>query len=404
MYVDDLAVKANETESQYLWRIGRQIDNGVLEMSWDDFAILINKAFRKPEKYISSKTYYNNYVILRKVYEDNVFLNCSSADELSAIREERHELEKERVKIKDERREYRKLIAAKARQENFFDYVEELFHTHQYQPVEVDQDFNYPKVTSGDCDLLIPLTDLHIGIKIDNFWNTYNDEVVKERFSKYVREIATIQQRHGAENAHIVLSEIVSGTIHNTLRIEANEDVITQFLKAMNHIIWFLIQLSGMFKEAHVYVAPGNHSRVFPKKEENMKGENFDHLAIPYLKGYLQHIDNIEFHLNEITEDIALFSIRGNTVTAVHGDKDTTENVSRHITELFGITPKIVLLGHRHTNAMVSANGGCKVIQSGSMSGIDNYCLDSRLKGRPEQAVSVINSNGLECIYDLDLR
>jgi hypothetical protein len=44
-----------------------------------------------------------------------------------------------------------------------------------------------------------------------------------------------------------------------------------------------------------------------------------------------------------------------------------------------------------------------KVIESGCVSGNDNYCLDHRLINRPEQTVLVINNEGIDCLYDIQL-
>ena len=67
---------------------------------------------------------------------------------------------------------------------------------------------------------------------------------------------------------------------------------------------------------------------------------------------------------------------------------------------MFGMRPDLVYLGHRHTNAMTTVYD-TKVIQSGCMSGSDNYCMDKRLKNKPEQTISVVTENGLECLYDM---
>ena len=42
-----------------------------------------------------------------------------------------------------------------------------------------------------------------------------------------------------------------------------------------------------------------------------------------------------------------------------------------------------------------------KIIQAGCLSGPDSYCMDNRLRNRPEQVIAVINDNGLDCIYDV---
>lgn len=171
-----------------------------------------------------------------------------------------------------------------------------------------------------------------------------------------------------------------------------------------NILIWFLLQLSEIFAEVDVYVAPGNHSRLLPQKEENLKGENLDHLLMFCLKGYLQNVDNLFFHDNDLEEGIAKFDINGFHCYAAHGDKDKVENICQHITDMTKQVPDYCLLGHKHFNSMTTINGGCKVIQTGSTSGPDEYCSDNRLQGRPEQMVAIFDLYGLNCLYDIDLR
>ena len=69
---------------------------------------------------------------------------------------------------------------------------------------------------------------------------------------------------------------------------------------------------------------------------------------------------------------------------------------------MFNIKPDIVLLGHRHTNAMETVYD-TKVIQSGCVSGADAYAMSIRKANRPEQTVSVIGDGGLICLYDIQL-
>ena len=69
---------------------------------------------------------------------------------------------------------------------------------------------------------------------------------------------------------------------------------------------------------------------------------------------------------------------------------------------LFGIKPNIVLLGHRHTNGLTTVHDA-KVIESGCVSGTDQYAMSIRKSNRPEQTVSVIRDKGLVCLYDIQL-
>ena len=95
-----------------------------------------------------------------------------------------------------------------------------------------------------------------------------------------------------------------------------------------------------------------------------------------------------------------MFNVRNNVVMSSHGDKDSPSNVVQKFTLLFGIRPALVYLGHRHTNGLTTVYN-TKVIESGTLSGTDNYALDLRLHSKPSQTISVVTENGLDCLYDV---
>lgn len=248
--------------------------------------------------------------------------------------------------------------------------------------------------------MLISCFDIHAGINSDNFWNKFDENILKERLNKYLDKIFEIQLRHGSENAFLVLSELVSGLIHPTLRIENNQDIIEQFLCVTNYIAEFLSELSFHFNNVNVYIAPGNHGRISPKKEDNLSNENMDNLVLPFLEAKLQNFNNISCHKNVIEQSIAMFNIRNLKVFSSHGDKESMEKAIPKLTLFTGIRPDIYLCGHRHSNAMMTVYDS-KVLQAGCLSGTDSYCMDNRLRNRPEQMVAVITEKGLDCIYDV---
>ena len=217
----------------------------------------------------------------------------------------------------------------------------------------------------------------------------------------HLDKIFEVQIRHGSENIYVILSELISGLIHLALRIENNQNLIEQFLTVTNYLSQFLSELSYHFNVVNVYVCPGNHSRCHANKDENMRGENMDLLAIPYLQAKLQNFSNIKFHENVIDSSIAMFTVRGQKIYAVHGDKDQMDTVVQKLTLYTSVKPDIIYMGHKHTNAMLTSYD-TKVIQAGCLSGgADEYCMDKRLRNKAEQIISVITDNGLDCIYDV---
>lgn len=392
--------QSDENDEQFIWRMCQYKDSGLSDMSWNDVADIINRELGMDGMPYSEAAFRKPYQQAKRFYDAGVFSNVNDDEYLSEIRFQRQELEKEKVRMRDERNELKRMLREEARKESFMEQIARAISECDVKPLEYNESNVLDVVVNGDNDLIITLTDLHTGIQIDNFCNKFNSDVLKVRLNRYIDKITEIQQRHGSENAFVIVSEVISGLIHDSLRIESNQTVIEQFLTAVNYISDFLAELSRHFSYVNVFCCPGNHSRVVANKDNSIKGENLDNLVIPFLEAKLQNFDNVCCYKNEIEESVAMFNVRNNIIMASHGDKDEPSSVVQKFTMMFEVKPSIVYLSHRHTNAM-STVYDTKVITSGCMSGSDNYCMDKRLRGKPEQVISVITDDGLECNYDI---
>lgn len=390
----------SENEEKFIWRLGQAKDSGELDMSWDEIANVINKELGNEDRPLSEAAFRKPFQYAKRFFEAGVFNDLNEDKYLKELQLQKQELAKEQVKIRDERNELNRVIREEARKESYKDQIMRSISEYHSDPLLYDESKQFTGILYTDNDLIISMTDLHTGIEINNYFNKFNEDILRNRLNKYLDKIFEVQLRHGSENAYVILSELVSGIIHNELRIENNQNLIEQFLTATNYISQFLSELSYRFNEVHVYMCVGNHSRISPKKEDSLKGENIDHLALPFLEAKLQNFKNIYCHKNDVEESIAMFSVRNNIVMSSHGDKDSPNNVVQRFTLLFGVCPSLVYLGHRHTNGLTTVYN-TKVIESGTLSGTDNYALDLRLHSKPSQTISVITKHGLDCLYDV---
>ena len=307
-------------------------------------------------------------------------------------------MRKEKIKLSDARVEYNRLIRQEARKESYADMVKRII-CENVKPINIPVHYT---LFNSSTDLLCHLTDVHCGIEIHNWKNDFDEDILKKRIEKFTSDILDIRGMHKSENCYLVIGEILSGIIHNNLRLQNNMDLMEQFKYVSELISAMLLRMANNFNHIYVYITPGNHSRISPKKEEALDGENMDILLPFYLKARMQNVKNITICDNTIEPEIAMFNIRGNNVFAAHGHKDSPSNVVQNFTMMFNIKPDIVLLGHRHTNAMETVYD-TKVIQSGCVSGADAYAMSIRKTNKPEQTVSVIDDNGLICLYDIQL-
>ena len=383
-----------ETEMQYLWRLGTAKSNGLIDLTWTDIADLINKEFCHTENPFGESKYRKTYQCGEKFLNEGVF--DKDNDEETRLIELRQEIKKERQKMYDERNELNRKLREQARREEFIEIITK--NISSIPPIEFD--YVEKPIIESDNDLICHITDIHAGMEIDNWYNKFDADILKQRLMNYLDQLFAIQKRHNSENCYVVIGEIMSGLIHETLRIENNENVIQQFIMISSILSDVISRISYHFNNVYVYITPGNHSRVIANKEHALRGENFDILLPHYLKASLQNFYNVYIGDNMKDCEIAMFDVRGIKVMGVHGDRDNPNNVVQRFTMIFGIKPDIVLMGHMHTNSLTTVYD-TKVIQSGCISGCDNYCIDKRLKNRPEQTVSVVDENGLVCIYDI---
>lgn len=307
-------------------------------------------------------------------------------------------MRKEKIKLSDARVEYNRLIRQEARKESYADMVKRII-CENVEPINIPVHYT---LFNSSTDLLCHLTDVHCGVEIHNWKNDFDEDILKKRIEKFTSDILDIRGMHESENCYLVIGEILSGIIHNNLRLQNNMDLMEQFKFVSELISAMLIRMANHFNHIYVYTTPGNHSRISPKKEDALDGENMDILLPFYLRARMQNIKNITICDNTIEPEIAMFNIRGNNVFAAHGHKDSPSSVVQNFTMMFNIKPDIVLLGHRHTNGLTTVYD-TKVIESGCCSGSDNYAVSIRKVNKPEQTVSVIGNNGLICLYDIQL-
>lgn len=382
----------NETDEELIYRVCSDKD---LIGSWQNVADILNELLGT--EYTESK-FRKQFQAFNKMLSANRSKFVDSDEQIKEIEVQKRELEKERKKLSDARVDYNRLIRQEARKESYIDMVKRII-CEDVEPMNIP--IHYILFNSS-TDLLVHLTDIHTGIEIHNWKNDFDSDILKQRIEKFTSDILDIRGMHQSENCYLVVGEILSGIIHNNLRLQNNMDLMEQFKYVSELISAMLSRMANHFNHIYVYTTPGNHSRISPKKEEALDGENMDILLPFYLKARMQNVKNITICDNTIEPEIAMFNIRGNNVFATHGHKDSPSSVVQNFTMMFNIKPDIVLLGHRHTNGLTTVYD-TKVIESGCCSGSDNYAVSIRKVNKPEQTVSVIGNNGLICLYDIQL-
>lgn len=319
---------------------------------------------------------------------------------LKKIREEKQEIQKEKRKLLDERLDINRKLRQEARTETTIEKIESALEN-----IGDKRYFSYePPDIIGEKDMIICLSDLHLGSDFDAFNGYYDTTIAKRRLNDYLKEIVEIQKTHNASNCTVVLlGDLISGNIHKVISVTNKENVIDQVKIACEYIADFIYELGRHFTNVEVKSVSGNHSRI-EDKEDALLGDRLDSLIIWFIEKMLKNAENIAVEDENLDDTLAEFYVKDKLYYAVHGDFDgTSDSAIAKLVLWSKLTPYCIICGHKHTPAMFDVQG-IKVVQSGSLSGSgDEYTRKKRLSGEPSQTVLVVDDNGIKCHYPIIL-
>lgn len=389
----------DENYYQYIWRLDSLVQSGKYK-NWKEITPFINaELFGDDESQYRDESAYRKAVkYARDFYEANVF---GIEDEyFKKLQIEKRELEREKIKFRDERNAWNKQNYIDARVEEKLDLLEKELLSQGKVNFDIVDKANI----ASNNDVLVILSDFHIGQCFNSAWGEYNSDIAKRRLNQLLEEIVAIQKIHSSENCFISLQgDMLSGNIHKTVQVANRENVIEQIKMASELISSFCYEASKTFNNVYMSSVVGNHSRM-DRKDDALHDERLDDIISWGVELSLKHIDNFHVLKNNYDSGIAEMNIRGKSYIAVHGDYDkyTNSGVS-NLCMYLGFIPYAITYGHLHTCAVNEASG-VKMIRGGSLAGSgDDYTIEKRLSGKPSQMVCVCNDKGVVCYYPVEL-
>lgn len=310
------------------------------------------------------------------------------------------ELQSERQKFFDQRAAFNKVVRDRARQEE----INELIYKTVTESSLPKFEYTPSCISESDNDLLVSLNDIHFGACYDNYWGAYNSDICKQMMEMYASRIIDIAQTHHSENCIIWENgDAISGSIHRSIQVSNKENVIEQIIGVSELIANFIALLSQHFRTVRFVSVSGNHSRIEPNKDNAIVAERLDDLIEWYLSARLQNLENVHIGGARVDPTMYLINVRGLYYCGVHGDFDGSPGKIQSLQTMIGKPIYAVLSGHLHHNKVDDVQG-VKSIMAGSFLGVDDYCAQKRIFGKPEQLVCVCNSGGVMCYYDISLK
>jgi len=311
------------------------------------------------------------------------------------------ELQKTKIRLQDTKTKFNQLVRENARKEEIFELIEKaILEVSESKPlISVN-----PIIRKTNKTGLLQLSDWHYSIVANNFLNTYNTKVFDKRINEIIDRAIEYGELYEIEELYVLLQgDFISSGIHNILRIQNQEDIITQIIKTSEVLAEILNELSSHFK-IKVSLVTDNHSRVTPDKKDSLEEENYIRITEWYLKTRLGSNKNVKFIENECGLDISTFNVYNFNCGSIHGDKDSFKHVVSNITTFTRQIYDIIFTSHNH-HLNIEELSMVTVVSNGSLSGVDAYSADLRLSSHPSQNLVVVSKErGLEHICPIRVK
>lgn len=333
------------------------------------------------------KSYYTLCEVVKNI-DDNA--EITQDDIIAEIENEKLELYKEKIKVRDQRRELAKLHTSEARFENLREIMEERLEEIGTLPYVKLDDFE-----SNNKGATLLISDIHYGMVVDNQFNFYNCDVANERLDLLISKTLEKCRLHNINKLNVeILGDLTSGIIQTGCRVQQEEDVMTQIIDISEKLATCINNLSSEIPNVTVYTVFGNHGRASANKKESINEENYERLVYYYIK---KRVKGVKF-IDAMKSDFIKYHDYDKTFVIAHGDKDRKETALQTYSKLLNSEVGEVHIGHWHSFMEDEDKG---IVVNGSVIGSDEYAISIRKNSRPVQVLKIYGDD--EITYKLFL-
>lgn len=398
--------REGETPFQYHKRLvyGKLVDKTLADV---DYSELAEPAYGTEwSSEAVRKAMYGSLKTLQLMEGDNYTPSTTDAQRASEIDLKRIELQKERQRFFDQRREFVKLVNEDGRYQHIMDRVaqaaEQLAESNRQNPMWGKCDGHD---VSDECHAVLVLNDWHYGMKTKNMMNEYDTAIAEERVHQVVNQAVERLRLHKPSMLHVfLLGDMCHGAIHTSCRVAANELVADQMMQVCELIAETIERLASEVAFVVVHSTYGNHMRVVANKQDNIHRDNWERLIPWWLEYRLKSCDNVIVS-EEYDDEFIYADVGGFHVVASHGDLDNVSNSPRLIPAMFmkkyGTGVDCIILGDKH-HAEEFEELGVTAMIADALCGADEYANQKRLYSTPGQLMVFFrNRYGVDAVYRL---
>jgi len=260
------------------------------------------------------------------------------------------------------------------------------------------------------------LSDLHIGVSIDEDYNIYNLNVAKRRLNRYADKLLeTAKLENCTEISITILGDIIEGS---NMRLNQQYDLeltlSEQLVAVQKLILQFVLKLA---KHCNISLGGvlGNHDRLVGEKSKSVGRDNAVYVVMKNIYELLQFakengIDKFDNIKILESEDFGLYQVEqifNKTLRYQHGHLDSKGDEKK--IEKYNGTDNtqydIIVFGHLHHGIIIRRNRDTFEMYSGGLQGSNEYGK-TKVKSTADasQGVIIFRKNGDVVPFEINLQ
>lgn len=270
--------------------------------------------------------------------------------------------------------------------------------------------------SKSNCVAVMQISDAHMGAvqmpdEIEGF-GEFNPEICEQRQMDYAQSFVNWVEMHRwsykiDEVAILVTGDLISGDIHDELRITNAFPTPVQCVRAAEVLVKQIGYIAPHFKKVTVhFVVEDNHARLTKKPQAKEAGANsFNYIVGKMAELYLRNHENVEFNIYPQYEKVVNVNGRQYLISHGHGlmswmgvpwysverkvgreSKNRLQVIMDDLTRAKDVGFHKYIFGHYHTPIDTDLYSCC-----GSVSGTDAYDHKNGRHGDPSQSSWIVH-------------
>lgn len=395
-----------ETLKDYKIRLFRNKDK--YSLSNKDIAELLNSASNSNKDESSYRKWYKAY---QEGYDDGINNTLGDSAILHKLEDKRLETEKIRQQAQTQRIETNRWIREQAREELFYDTVEDKMREYLS---------NMPKIRSvknehgGAIDGVLFLSDQHYGIDFkvydldNNILNEYSPEIFETRMETILWDTINQIDKYNLKKISIIcLGDSLDGHLRNSQLIKLRWGVIDCAIKYAQYMLSWLIELSK-YVNIDFYNTSGNHTelRLLDGKKGEHERENLDKVIMSIIKSGVEITKNPNINIIENNTGYVFTTLEASkyTIFGLHGETNNLESTLKDFSTMYDKKIDYIAAGHLHHCDIKLFGHRQGTLRIGSIIGCDDFSVKLRKRADANTNFMIFEKNkGLVDVHNIIL-